>query len=86
MASQGACGESGETFLARKPSEPHIQGVEMAVLRLKVGLSHTRGRGFHSKRWKTPFVEVPDVQFEVIFEIIHPMSARYSAAKSKICL
>ena len=70
-------------------SEPRIKGFEMAVLRLKVGLSHTRGWGFHPKRWQTPwgkrlpqpFVEVPDIQFEVFFEITHPMSARYTVVK-----
>ena len=75
-------------------SEPRIKGFEMAVLRLKVGLSHTGGRGFRPKRWQTPwgkrlpqpFAEVPDIQFEVVFEITHPISARYSEAKSKICL
>jgi hypothetical protein len=57
-------------------SEPHIKKVEMTGLRLKVELSHTRGRGFHSKRWQTPwkrlpqpFFEASDIQFEVVFEI-----------------
>jgi hypothetical protein len=35
-------------------SQPHIKGVGSAVLRLKVGLSHTRGRGSQPKRWQTP--------------------------------
>jgi hypothetical protein len=30
--------------------------------------------------------KVPDIQFEVVFEITHQISARQSEAKSKICL
>jgi hypothetical protein len=63
----------------------------MAVLRLKVGLSHTKGRGSQPKRWQTPpeehsqvtdLAEVPDIQqFEVVFEVTHPMPARYHVVK-----
>ena len=35
-------------------SEPHIKGIKMADLGLKVGLSHTRGQSSHPKRWQTP--------------------------------
>jgi hypothetical protein len=37
-------------------------------------------------RCPQPLVEVPNIKFEVFIEITHPMSARYSESKAKICL
>jgi hypothetical protein len=48
------CVWGGRRVVVYVMNQPHIKGVGSAVLRVKVGSSHTRGRGSQPKRWQTP--------------------------------